>query len=73
MTKKLVKKHDPLARKFLTDISVAKEFLALYLAPKILERCDLNTLEIDSGSYIEEDLKVHFSDVVYRINLKEDT
>lgn len=71
MTKKLVKKHDPLARKFLTDITVAKEFLNLYLEPKILELCDLSSLEIDSGSYVEEDLKVHFSDVVYKVNLKE--
>ena len=68
----LTKKHDPLSRKFLSDISVAKEFLTVHLAPELLAKCDLDTLQIESGSYIEPDLAVHYSDVVYRVELKED-
>ena len=67
----LTKKHDPLARKFLSDISVAKEFLSIHLAPELFSKCDLETLQIESGSYIEPDLAVHYSDVVYRVELVE--
>lgn len=67
---KLSKQHDPLARKFLTDIDVAKEFLQIHLVPEILARCDLDTLVIEPTSYIEDDLKLHCSDVVYKIRLK---
>lgn len=71
MTNKIMKKHDPLARKFLTEVSVAKDFLKVHLAPEIYDKCDIDSLTIESGSYIEEDLKVHCSDVVYKLNLKE--
>lgn len=65
----LTKKHDPLTRKFLSDISVAKEFLSIHLAPKLLAKFNSETLQIESGSYIEPDLAVHYSDVVYRVDL----
>lgn len=68
---KLTKKHDPLARKFLTDITVAKEFLIVHLASEILARVNLDSLQIESGSYIEEDLAAYYSDLVYRLELKE--
>jgi len=65
--KKLNKKHDPLARKFLTDLSIAKEFLSTHLPTDLLEACDLDTLQIESGSYIEDDLQTHCSDIVYKL------
>jgi len=71
MTDKIVKQHDPLARKFLTDIEVAKEFLQIHLASEVLAKCDLSTLTIESTSYIEDDLKLHCADVVYRISLRD--
>ncbi len=36
----------------------------------IKDKCDFSTLRIDSGSYIEDDLKAHVSDIVYAIDLK---
>jgi len=67
----LTNKHDQLAKKFLTDISVAKEFLETHLAPDFLAKCNLDSLQIESGSYVEEDLAAHYSDIVYRLELKE--
>lgn len=66
---KINKQHDPLTRKFLTDVSVAREFLAIYLAPEIRAKCDFNSLKIESGSYIEDDLSIHCSDIVYQLDL----
>jgi recombination-promoting nuclease RpnB len=67
--KNLVKPHDKLSRKFLTNLSVAKEFLTIYLLPEVLAKCDLSSLEIESGSYVEEDLRAHYADIVYRLDL----
>lgn len=69
MKKALVHRHDELAKKFLTDLSVAREFLEMYLPAKILNKCDLSSLEIQSESYIDDDLRKRFSDVVYKVGL----
>ena len=68
MSKK-VKRHDPLVRQFLSDLSVAREFLEIYLPENIKSKCDLNSLTIEPGSYIEPDLKTHCSDIVYKAKL----
>lgn len=62
---KLNQRHDAFARKYLSNIDVAKEFLSIYLEPKILIKCDIATLQIDNNSYIEPNLSAHYSDVVY--------
>ncbi len=67
-----MKKHDPLALKFLIDVMIAKEFLDIHLPFRIKNICDLNTLTIESGSYIEDDLKSHYYDVVYCLKSKDD-
>ncbi|MFN7095675.1 MAG: Rpn family recombination-promoting nuclease/putative transposase [Burkholderiales bacterium] len=66
---KLTIKHDEFVKKCLTDIGVAKEFLEQYLDPKIKNKCDFSKLSIAAGSYIEDDLKVHASDIVYSNSL----
>ncbi len=58
-------------RKFLSDISVAKDFLEIHLSKNIRSRCDLNTLQIESGSYIDNDLRPYYADIVYRVKLKD--
>ncbi|MEN9390738.1 MAG: hypothetical protein RL017_35, partial [Pseudomonadota bacterium] len=66
---KLNQRHDAFARKYLSNIDVAKEFLSIYLEPKILIKCDIATLQIDNNSYIEPNLSAHYSDVVYKMQL----
>lgn len=68
---KLTIKHDEFVKKCLTDIGVAQEFLEKYLDPKIKDKCDFSRLSIVAGSYIEDDLKAHTSDIVYKLDLKE--
>ncbi len=69
MVKKLTKKHDAFIKKCLTDLSIAKEFLKTYLPPVIQVKCNFNKLSIESGSYIEDDLKAYMSDIVYKVDL----
>ena len=66
---KRIKKHDPLVKKFLKDINAAREFVEIHLPLEIRNKCDLSSIRVEPGSYVEDDLKIHFSDIVYRINL----
>ena len=70
---KLIHKNDEITKSFLTNINVAKEFLTKYLHPTILARCDLCTLSIEPESYIDEELKKRFCDVVYKVALDNDS
>ena len=45
MTKALVRKHDELAKKFLTNIEMAKDFLRYHLKPEIQNKLNLATLD----------------------------
>ncbi len=69
----IVKQHDEFARKYLINLEAGKEFLETYLPSEIKDKCNLDSLIISSGSYIEDDLKAHVSDVVYKFDLKENT
>ncbi len=64
-----LKQHDPLVRKHLSNIEVAKDFLDIHLPLEIKSRCDLSSVVVESGSYIDDDLKTHCSDIVYKLKL----
>ena len=65
-TNKIVKKHDELSKKFLTNIDSAKVFLELHMDPKVIIKCDIETLIIEPSSYVDSDLKTRYSDIVYK-------
>ncbi|MBF0475517.1 MAG: Rpn family recombination-promoting nuclease/putative transposase [Deltaproteobacteria bacterium] len=50
---------------------LAKDFLANYLPGYILGQLDLSTLETTTDSFVDDQLKEHFSDLVYRVNIKQ--
>ena len=56
-------------KKFLTKLDTARDFLQIHLPAEIRDICDLSSLTIESGSYLEDDLKLHCCDVLYKINL----
>lgn len=62
--------HDGLFKTFLTDPETARDFLTFHLPAKLLRICDLSTLKLESGSFIEEDLRPYFADVLYSIRMK---
>ncbi|MGL9724584.1 Rpn family recombination-promoting nuclease/putative transposase [Sodalis sp. (in: enterobacteria)] len=65
MTKSALSQHDALFKKFLGDIAVARDFLEIHLPPHLRERCNFSTLAMESGSFIEDDLKSQCSDMLY--------
>lgn len=59
--------HDALFKQFLTHPETARDFLDVHLPPALRQACDLNTLRLESSSFIEEDLRAYYSDVLYSL------
>ncbi|OJA00989.1 hypothetical protein BEV13_01440 [Rickettsiella grylli] len=64
--------HDALFRNYLTDIQMAKTFFQIYLPDDIKPLCDFSTLKLESGSFVEKNLRKHFSDILYSVQMNED-
>lgn len=62
--------HDAIFRQMLTQKEVARDFLQLYLPAQFLSICDLSTLQLASGSFIEEDLHSSYSDILYSLQTR---
>lgn len=59
--------HHATFRQFLTQPEIARDFMTLHLPPELREICDLSTLTLESGSFVETDLRHYFSDVLYSL------
>ncbi|CAI1962976.1 Putative transposase, YhgA-like [Serratia quinivorans] len=59
--------HDALFKQFLTHPETARDFLEVHLPPALRQACDLNTLRLESGSFVEDDLRAYYSDVLYSL------
>lgn len=70
MTITIYQPHDALFRSFLTDPTKARSLLEQYLPQKIKNICDFNTLKLEPGSFIDKNLKKHFSDILYSIKIR---
>jgi len=59
--------HDAVFKTFLSHPDTARDFMALHLPPALLKICDLTTLKLESGSFVEDDLRPYYSDVLYSL------
>ncbi|ECC7613570.1 Rpn family recombination-promoting nuclease/putative transposase, partial [Salmonella enterica] len=59
--------HDATFRQFLTQPDIARDFMELHLPAELRDICDLSTLKLESGSFVEDDLRQYFSDVLYSL------
>ncbi|MBA4824055.1 Rpn family recombination-promoting nuclease/putative transposase [Pantoea ananatis] len=59
--------HDATFRQFLTQPEVARDFMEIHLPAELRDICDLSTLKLESGSFVEDDLRQYFSDVLYSL------
>ena len=59
--------HDALFKHFLAHKETAQDFLAIHLPASIREICDLATLTLESGSFVDEALRTSHSDVLYSV------
>lgn len=52
--------HDATFRQFMPRPDVARDFMELHLSAKLRAICDLSTLKLESGSFVEDDLRQYF-------------
>ncbi|EPK7361740.1 Rpn family recombination-promoting nuclease/putative transposase [Kluyvera intermedia] len=60
--------HDAVFKQFLCHPETARDFLAIHLPAPFRELCNLHTLKLESGSFIEADLRARYSDVLWSLN-----
>ncbi|QBY46326.1 Rpn family recombination-promoting nuclease/putative transposase (plasmid) [Arsenophonus nasoniae] len=68
MTKKFTPTpHDAIFKQFLSEKETAKDFFDIWLPDKIKSLCDLNSLKVESGSFIDSEMKNYQSDILYSV------
>lgn len=63
--------HDAVFKHFLSFPETARDFLDIHLPATLRGLCDLNTLKLESGSFIEENLRYRYSDVLWSLKTQE--
>jgi len=63
--------HDALFKRFLTHKETAQDFLAIHLPGHLRALCDLNTLKLESGNFIDDHLRACYSDVLYSVRMRD--
>ncbi len=63
--------HDAIFKQFLADPATIKDFIELHLPQELQAICNLNTLRLLPGSFIEDNLRPYYSDVLYSLQTTE--
>ncbi|QMI04369.1 Rpn family recombination-promoting nuclease/putative transposase [Citrobacter sp. RHB25-C09] len=63
--------HDAVFRNMLAQKTVARDFLQIHLPNNFLEICNLDSLKLESGSFVEENLRNRYSDILYSLETKQ--
>jgi len=59
--------HDLTFKQFLHHPTTARDFMQLHLPVWIQDICDFSTLKLESGSFVDDDLRPYFSDILYSL------
>ena len=63
--------HDHFFRETFSRRDVAVDFVRHYLSPSVVTQLDTSDLHIVKDSFIDPDLREHFSDLLYRTHLRD--
>lgn len=63
----IVNPHDRFFRHVFSQQETAADFLRSYLPPDIAELLDFSTLELAKDSFVDDELRQHFSDLLYQV------
>lgn len=73
MANEPVNPHDAFFKQYLGRPLVAADFLRQHLPVELTELLDLTQLQLEKDSFVDEQLRSHFSDLVYRTMTKAQT
>ncbi|MGX5056971.1 Rpn family recombination-promoting nuclease/putative transposase [Enterobacter asburiae] len=57
--------HDAAFRQFLANPDVARDFMQIHLPAELRALCDLGSLKLESGTFVEDDLRQYASDILW--------
>ncbi|HGJ5883169.1 Rpn family recombination-promoting nuclease/putative transposase [Arsenophonus sp.] len=60
--------HDAVFRRFLSEKETAKDFFDIWLPHEIKSLCDFDSLKVESGSFIDSEMKNYQSDILYSVS-----
>ncbi|MDR5611376.1 Rpn family recombination-promoting nuclease/putative transposase [Arsenophonus sp.] len=63
--------HDSIFKQFLSEKETAKDFFDIWLPDEIKALCDLDSLKVESGSFVDSEMKNYQSDILYSVNTKK--
>ena len=63
--------HDAVFKKIMSYPEMARDFLDIHLPVALREICDMQTLKLESTSFIEQDLRAYYSDVLWSLKTRE--
>uniref|UniRef100_UPI00073FFE01 Rpn family recombination-promoting nuclease/putative transposase n=1 Tax=Candidatus Williamhamiltonella defendens TaxID=138072 RepID=UPI00073FFE01 len=63
--------HDAVFKQFLSEKETAKDFFEIWLPDEIKELCDFTTMKVESGSFIDEDMKAYQNDILYSLRTQK--
>jgi predicted transposase/invertase (TIGR01784 family) len=69
--KNLLNPHDKFFKEVWSRSEVAWDFLSHYLPAAVVEKFTPGALSLSKDSFIDEQLREHFSDLLYRVELRE--
>lgn len=61
--------HDKFFKETLGNVSTAKDFLIHYLPENIISVIDINTIDLQKDSFINEELEESFSDLLFKVEV----
>ncbi len=73
MSEQINNPHDQFFRAAFSRPDVAKSFLTNYLSPELAAKINLDSLEITQESFVDEELKAHHSDLLFRFRQTDGT
>lgn len=62
--------HDAVFKQFLSHPATARDFLEVHLPRALYKICDLTTLRLESGSFVEENMRTCYSDILYSLTTR---
>ncbi|MDI6795196.1 MAG: Rpn family recombination-promoting nuclease/putative transposase, partial [bacterium] len=71
--KEISQPHDKFFKEVFSRPGVGKDFLLNYLPSEITELLNLESLELTRDSFLDKRLRAHFSDIIYKAQLKDGT
>ncbi len=68
---KITNPHDSFFQGMFSRREVAANFFSTYLPEPILQQIDLDTLVISKDSFVDEELRHHYSDLLYTVKHRQ--